>query len=116
MRISRLLQSCFETLAKRQSDEILKTFRHFPEIDKAILFGSRAKGNYKAGSGVDIAIKGHKIEHSCVAGLSYILNEESSLPYFFDIVHFEQIDEPELVQHIERVGKRIYTRRSDETV
>ncbi len=101
-------------LSQRDIDEILKAFKHFPEIDEAILFGSRAKGNYKPGSDVDIAIKGHKIEHSCVAGLSYVLNEESSLPYFFDIVHLEQIAETELVQHIERVGKRMYMRKSDE--
>jgi uncharacterized protein len=101
-------------LSRQDIEEILKTFRHFPEIDEAILFGSRAKGNYKAGSDVDIAIKGDKIEHACVAGLSSLLNEESSLPYFFDIVHFEQIDEPKLVQHIERVGKRMYMRKSDE--
>lgn len=101
-------------LSQQDIAEILKAFRIFPEIDEAILFGSRAKGNYKPGSDVDIAIKGPKIEHSCVASLSYILNEESSLPYFFDIVHFEQIAEPELVQHIERVGKRMYERTSDE--
>jgi predicted nucleotidyltransferase len=100
-------------LSQQDINEILKTFKLFPEIDEAILFGSRAKGNYKPGSDVDIAIKGHKIEHSWGAGLSYILNEESSLPYFFDLVHFEQISVPELVRHFERVGKRMFGRKND---
>jgi len=100
-------------LSEQDINEILKAFGLFPQIDQAVLFGSRAKGNYKSGSDVDIALKGEGIEHSCVAGLSSILNEESSLPYYFDIVHFEQITEPELVQHIERVGKVIYVRKND---
>ncbi len=100
-------------LSQRDIGEILKTFRLFAEIDQAVLFGSRAKGNYKPGSDVDIAIKGKGITHSCVARLSAILNEESPLPYYFDIVHFEQITEPELVQHIERVGQVIYECTND---
>lgn len=95
-------------LLKRDLDEIDTALRSFPEIEEAILFGSRAKGSYKPGSDVDIAIKGTTIEQGCVSGLSYMLNEESSLPYFFDIIHFEQISEKALIEHIERVGFRIY--------
>lgn len=97
-------------LSHRDLVVILEALSNFPEIEEAILFGSRAKGNYKPGSDVDIAIKGEQIEHSCVAGLSYVLNEESNLPYFFDIVHFEQLSERELLDHIERVGVRLYKR------
>jgi len=99
-------------LSKRDLDEITDALRSFPEIEEAILFGSRAKGCYKPGSDVDIAIKGGTIEQSCVSRLSYMLNEESSLPYFFDIVHFEQISERELVEHIERVGRQIYGQKN----
>jgi uncharacterized protein len=97
-------------LLQRDIDEIISAFRQFPEIDQAVLFGSRAKGSYKTGSDVDIAIKGKSIDHSCVAKLSFFLNEESSLPYFFDIVHYEQITERELTEHIDRVGMLIYER------
>ena len=101
-------------LSQRDLDEIVKALQAFPEIEAAILFGSRAKGNYKPGSDVDIAIKGRAIEHVCVAGLSYILNEESLLPFYFDIVHFEQISERALLEHIERVGMPIYERKKDD--
>lgn len=99
-------------LSKRDLDEISEVLKSFPEIEEAVLFGSRAKGNYKPGSDIDIAIKGRGIEQACVSDLSYILNEESSLPYFFDIVHYESISEQELVEHINRVGRQIYVRKS----
>lgn len=99
-------------LSKRDLDEISEVLKSFPEIEEAVLFGSRAKGNYKPGFDIDIAIKGRAIEQSCVNDLSYMLNEESSLPYFCDIVHYESISEWELVEHINRVGRQIYVRKS----
>ncbi len=83
-------------LLQRDIDEILEALRRFPEIDEAIVFGSRAKGNYKPGSDVDLAIKGKAIDHLCVAALSFLLNEESLLPYFFYIVHYEGFTERNL--------------------
>ena len=71
------------------------------------LFGSRAKGTYKAGSDIDIAIKGSNIDHKLVMALSTRLNEETTMPYFFDIVHYDGITDPELRAHIDRVGKQI---------
>ena len=87
---------------------ILQAISKFPVISQAILFGSRAKGNYKTGSDIDLAIKGTEINHETVANLSFMLNEELALPYFFDIIHYEKITEPKLTQHIDRVGKVIY--------
>jgi uncharacterized protein len=93
-------------------DEILHVLGQFPQIEEAMVFGSRAKGNFKPGSDVDIAIKGQAIDRSCVAGLSFFLNEETSLPYFFDIVHYEEITEEELARHIDRVGKVLYKQKA----
>lgn len=90
--------------------EIIRILQKFPGVEEAILFGSRAKGNFKKGSDVDLAIKGQGIDRGIVAALSILLNEESATPYFYDIVHCEEIAEPELLDHIQRVGKCIYTR------
>jgi predicted nucleotidyltransferase len=97
----------------RQSDldEIILVMKQFPAVEQAILFGSRAKGTFKRGSDVDIAIKGRDIDHEIVIKLLFQLNEESSLPYFFDIVHYEEISEKALQEHIDRVGQSIYHRR-----
>lgn len=90
--------------------EIISILRKFPAIEKAVLFGSRVKGTFKKGSNVDIAIKGKGINHEVVASLSSSLNEESSSPYYFDIVHLDNVSEKELLAHINRIGQCIYRR------
>lgn len=96
----------------RQQDlaEIIATLKKFPAVEEAIIFGSRAKGNYKKGSDVDIAVKGARITHDVVLAISFALNEDSGMPYFFDIVHFEEITEKELLDHITRVGQGVFSR------
>jgi len=94
--------------------EIIEILKAGSAVDEAILFGSRAKGNYKQGSDVDIAIKGTEIDHQLVAMLNFQLNEDSAMPYFFDIVHYEGIMETALKEHIDRVGLCIYARHDQE--
>ena len=74
-----------------------------------VLFGSRAKGNYKPGSDIDLAVKGDRVSPRIVAQLADCLNEETPLPYFFDVVHYETLDNQALVDHIDRVGIVIYS-------
>lgn len=95
-------------LKQRDINNIIKALQQVSEVEEAILFGSRAKKNHKPGADVDLAIKGKKIKYSVVSRLSFLLNEEYALPYFFDVVHYEKITEPNLVEHIDRVGKIIY--------
>jgi len=71
------------------------------DTQRSILFGSRAMGNYKKGSDVDIAVIGNERK------LSYCLNELSNLPYFFDVVNLEKIHSQKLLEHIQRVGKSL---------
>ena len=78
----------------------------YPEIEEAVLFGSRAIGNYKKGSDVDLAIKGSRINRTTVNRLSDDLNEEYPLPYFFDVIHYENISS-ELKTHIDTMGRII---------
>ena len=67
-------------------------------VKKSIIFGSRAKGNFKNFSDIDIAIDGNENR------VSYCLNEESNLPYYFDIINLNTIKNPKLSEHIKRVG------------
>lgn len=94
----------------RSSDieSLIRTFSNFPEIEEAILFGSRAKGNFKSGSDVDIALRGDNITITIVNSLSFTLNEESVMPYKFDVLNYHTIQNKELIDHINRVGKSIY--------
>lgn len=67
-------------------DCIVNSIKSFSEIDKAIIFGSRAKGNYKPGSDIDIAIYGVNITFDIIAELHSLLEDNSPMPYLFDIV------------------------------
>ena len=98
----------------RDSDivHITDAISQFDEISEVLLFGSRAKGNYKIGSDVDLAIKGDRVTHMTVLELSDCLNEEKPLPYFFDVIQYETIDELRLVEHIDRVGIMIFGQTS----
>lgn len=95
-------------LTEKDRHEMLEVIRQFTEIECAVLFGSRAKRNYKTGSDVDISIEGEKVSHKTVLALSSFLNEETRLPYHFDIVHFRTIKNKELKDHIQRVGIPLY--------
>ena len=88
---------------------IIKEISSFKEISQAVVFGSRAKENYKKGSDIDIAIKGHGITEDTVVRLSVKLNQEAPIPYFVDVVHYEGITNRELVDHIDKVGKILYS-------
>lgn len=94
-------------LRKADIDYILKTIKKFPEIEKAVIFGSRAKGNYKPGSDVDLAIYGENVTFDTVSALKGLLEEEGPLPYFFDVVDYTHLSHKELKEHIDRVGKVI---------
>ena len=80
--------------------ETIKKIANSLNVEKIILFGSRAKGNYKKGSDVDLAIIGDERK------FSYYLNEETNLPYFFDVVNLKKLND-EILEHIKRVGKDI---------
>lgn len=89
---------------------IMDTLKKFPEIKKAAIFGSRAKGNYKPGSDVDIAIWGEEVTFNTVSRLRSLLEEQSPMPYFFDVVDYTHLTHEQLREHIARVGKTIFSR------
>lgn len=88
---------------------IVQTLSQYSKVEQAYIFGSRAKGNYKNGSDVDIAIKGADLDFDTVSQISFLLNEETSMPYHFDIVNYHSIQEPALLDHIDRVGIEFYS-------
>ncbi len=97
-------------LGERDTESIVRASRELPEIEEVILFGSRAKETHKKASDVDLAVKGKNISDKTVKKLSSKLNEELPLPYFVDIVHYETIKNNDLIDHIDRVGRIIYSR------
>ena len=92
-----------ETIASMQ-----QIFARHARIDKVVLYGSRAKGNYKVGSDIDLTIYAEKLTH---AELMNIENEldELLLPYQIDLCWHQKIDNAQLREHIKCCGIVFYT-------
>lgn len=95
------------------SDQTLATIRGIladnPAVKKAILYGSRAKGNYRKGSDIDLTLIGDALDHRLLAEIAGRL-DESSIPYHVDLSLKDHIDNPNLLAHIDRVGVVFYER------
>ena len=76
----------------------------FPQIEKVIIYGSRAKGTYKDGSDIDLTLVGDDLTLKTVYALEDKL-DDLYLPYTFDISIFSRINNPDLIQHITDFGK-----------
>ena len=72
-------------LSGKELATLTTVFKKFPGIQEAVLFGSRAMGTFKPGSDVDIALKG-QVTLQDVARVKALLEEESTMPYLFDVV------------------------------
>lgn len=98
-------------LKDEQLQKIQQTLAQFESIQQAILYGSRAIGNYRPGSDIDLTLKGDNLTlRNIIFPLQDAL-DELYLPHTFDISIYSQIDHPELLQHIQRVGKIFYQKK-----
>lgn len=99
-------------LPENHSKTLIDVLRQFPSVDAAAYFGSRAKGNAEPGSDVDIALYGAAISSKDLWRIKYQLEEGTTLPYFFDLVPYEQLANEALKAHIDRVARFFYDRNN----
>jgi len=94
-------------------DEIIEQvnciFAKYPQIEEAIIYGSRAKGNYKTGSDIDLTLTGQDLTLSILYAVELEI-DDLLLPYTFDISLFSQISNLDLIEHINRVGFSFYNK------
>lgn len=95
-------------LKERDLFFILEVMKDHAEIEEVILYGSRAMGNYKPGSDIDLALKGPDIDKKVLLQVCDALEEDYPIPYFFDVVDYKTITNQDLIDHIDREGKTIY--------
>ena len=95
--------------------KICDVFRRYPQVEKAVLYGSRAKAAHKTGSDIDLTLHG---------GTDLTLNvllriadnlDALLLPYTFDLSIFRDITEPDVTEHIRRVGVTMYEKPTPKT-
>lgn len=95
-------------LSSETIEKINSIFLRCPEIEEAIIYGSRAKGNFRIGSDIDITLKGKNLKNNI---LSFIIGEIDDLntPYLFDVSIFDELSSADLKEHINRVGQVFYS-------
>jgi predicted nucleotidyltransferase len=76
-------------------------------VDEVVIYGSRAKGNYREGSDIDITLKGEKLTDNIYSKI-LIEIDDLNTPYLFDVSIFDKLTSPDLISHINRVGQLFY--------
>lgn len=96
-------------LSPKTIDSIHLALTRHPEVEQAVLFGSRAKGNYKRGSDIDLVLLGDGVSQQTLNSLYQEL-DDLPIPYEFSLVPLAGITDREVRAHVKRVGIVFYER------
>jgi predicted nucleotidyltransferase len=89
--------------------EIKSVLALYSEVEKAILYGSRATGAFKPGSDIDLTLVGEKLTHNHLLGIMSDL-DDLLLPWMIDLSLYADLDHAGLREHIDRAGQPLYER------
>ena len=93
------------------SDTVIKelqdVFRRHANIDKVLIFGSRSKGNYRAGSDIDLAVIGKDIDYNLLLSILCEI-DDLDLLYTVDLLDYQKKKGTPIGDHIDRVGQVFY--------
>ena len=81
-----------------------------PRVRRAVIYGSRAKGNYRPGSDIDLALDAPDLPFAELLQIEQEI-DDLLLPYETDLALLAQIESPPLREHIARVGKTLWETR-----
>jgi predicted nucleotidyltransferase len=98
-------------LKQEHIDAINQCFSMYPSIEQVIVYGSRAMGSHRDGSDIDLTIEGQLVHRDLLRLENQI--DDLLLPYKIDLSLKQQISNPDLIDHIHRVGKVFYARESE---
>jgi predicted nucleotidyltransferase len=97
-----------------EPNDILKiktVFMDYPQLDSVLIYGSRAKGNYRPASDIDLTFIGKDLTSSLLSEIEFKL-DDLLLPYKFDISIYDKISDSQFLDHIKRVGKEFYRKQN----
>ena len=97
-------------LEKKVIEPINTIFSKYTEVEKVVLYGSRAMGTYRNGSDIDLTFFGENLTLNILYAIETEIDDLLT-PYMFDFSLFSQIDNEDLREHITRVGKVFYEKR-----
>lgn len=87
--------------------ELQDVFRRHSNIKKVLIFGSRSKGNYRAGSDIDLAVIGTGIDYNQLLNIQCEI-EDLELLYSIDLLNYQEKMGTPIGDHIDRVGQVFY--------
>lgn len=97
-------------LDEKTIENIVNILKKYSEVQSAVIFGSRARGDYREGSDIDIALFGDNLTHSINTKIFYE-TEELYLPYKIDLINFNTLsNEEKLKDNILKEGVEIYVK------
>lgn len=88
-------------------DDLSGVFKKHPLVSKVIIFGSRAKGNYRPGADIDLAVVGSGIDFKELLSINSDI-DALGLLYMVDLVDYSKEKGNPIGEHIDRVGKVFY--------
>lgn len=88
-------------------NELGNVFRRHANIEKVLIFGSRSKGNYRAGSDIDLAVVGKNLDYSQLLDIQCEI-DDLELLYSIDLVDYQKKKGTPIGDHIDRVGQVFY--------
>jgi predicted nucleotidyltransferase len=94
-------------LSQKTIVAINSVFSQYPGIQEVMIYGSRAKGNFREGSDIDLTIKAPTLTTSDLLKIENMI-DDLMLPYKMDLSLFHQLTEPDILDHINRVGVKFF--------
>lgn len=95
-------------LSDRTLQKIREVFTRYPQVEAVVLYGSRARGDYKNGSDIDLTLHGTiDLTHRLLSRIANDLDDQL-LPYTIDLSIFKNIGNPDMVEQIRRTGVALY--------
>lgn len=96
-------------LDDRELQALCSVLASMPEVEEAIIYGSRARGTNQIASDIDITLKGNELTYLQLALLDARI-DDLYLPYFVDLSLFSMLKNPDLLESIDREGKVLFKR------
>ncbi len=94
-------------LSEGTIQKIQEVLKDYEQVDQAILYGSRAKGNYQNGSDIDLVLRGEELTLNLIYKILDDI-DDLLLPYTIDLSIYHDISDPDVIEHIRRVGVMFY--------
>lgn len=100
-------------LLNKETEELRTALAKFPEISKAVIYGSRARGDERVGSDIDLTLMGDNVTHEVLYRLSDEI-EELMQPYYMDLTIYNELKNRSLIESIDREGVEFYNKQRKE--